>query len=93
MVKFCLDYGHGGKDPGAVYKGRRESMDNLDIGMAIGKKLRIFGIEVGETRTSDIDVSLGARVNFANKGDYDYFISFHIHYSISSIIYINHIAI
>ncbi len=77
MVKFCLDYGHGGKDPGAVYKGRKESMDNLDIGKKLGEKLRILGLEVGETRTSDVYTSLKARVDFANRGNYDYFISFH----------------
>ena len=28
MARICLDYGHGGSDPGAVYKGRKEADDN-----------------------------------------------------------------
>lgn len=31
MVKICFDYGHGGRDSGAVYKGRKESVDNLEM--------------------------------------------------------------
>lgn len=77
MVKFCFDYGHGGRDPGAVYKGRRESRDNLEIGRGVAEKLRVFGMEVGETRAWDIDVGLWDRVDFANRGKYNYFISFH----------------
>lgn len=77
MVKICLDYGHGGSDPGAVYKGRKESDDNLAIGKSVAAELRRHGIEVIETRTADKTVSLGERSSFANKKGYDYFISFH----------------
>ena len=77
MVKICFDYGHGGKDPGAVYKGRKESMDNLELGMKVAERVGIYNLEIGGTRTSDVNLSLKARVDFANKGDYDYFISFH----------------
>lgn len=35
MLRICFDYGHGGRDPGAVYKGRCESMDNLSIGTGV----------------------------------------------------------
>ena len=27
MMLILFDYGHGGKDPGAVYKGRKEAQD------------------------------------------------------------------
>lgn len=77
MVKVCFDYGHGGRDSGAIYKGRKESMDNLDIGMKVAERARIFSLEVGETRTTDINIGLKERVDFANSGNYDYFISFH----------------
>ncbi len=77
MIRLCFDYGHGGKDSGAIYNGRKESMDNLSIGMEVAKRIRIFGVEVDETRTSDVNVGLKERCDFANKGDYDYFISFH----------------
>jgi len=72
-----LDYGHGGKDPGAVYKGRKESHDVLKLGQAVAKRLRAAGIVVDETRTSDATLSLDARVKIELKKKYDYFISFH----------------
>lgn len=77
MHKICLDYGHGGTDPGAMYKGRRESDDNLSMGTAIAKELRSRGIIVDETRKSDVAVDLRERSSFSNKGNYDYFISIH----------------
>lgn len=77
MVKICLDYGHGGRDPGASYKGRKESVDNLDLGMKLADRLRMSNLIVGETRTSDVDLTLNERVDFANRGSYHYFISLH----------------
>lgn len=77
MVRLCFDYGHGGRDSGAVYKGRKESTDNLSIGVGIAKRLRIFGVDVGETRITDVSIGLKERCVFANDGKYDYFISFH----------------
>lgn len=77
MVRLCFDYGHGGKDPGAMYKGRKESDDNLSIGTEVAKRLRIFGVEVDEIRTIDVSISLNERCIFANSGEYDYFVSFH----------------
>lgn len=77
MIRLCFDYGHGGRDPGAVYKGRYESHDNLDIGTKVAKILRENSIIVDETRTGDDTVSLWQRIKFENAKDYDYFISFH----------------
>ena len=77
MIKLCFDYGHGGKDSGASYKGRKESDDVLSIGKAVAAQVRRHGVTVDETRTSDATVSLGARSQLENKGSYDYFISFH----------------
>lgn len=74
---LCFDYGHGGKDPGACYMGRKESEDVLSIGKEVANYLRQYGIVVDETRTSDVTVSLGDRVRFENQKKYDYFISFH----------------
>lgn len=76
-VRLCFDYGHGGEDSGASYKGRKESDDVLNLGMAIAAEVRRFGIIVNETRTSDSNVSLKERSNFENRNTYDYFISFH----------------
>ena len=77
MVRLCFDYGHGGKDCGAIYKYRKESIDNLNIGMEVANRVRMFGIKVDETRTTDVIMGLKERVIFANNGKYDYFISFH----------------
>lgn len=77
MARICLDYGHGGSDPGAIYKGRKESNDNLALGEAVAKELRRHGVNVDETRSGDKTVSLLERSNFEKKRSYDYFISFH----------------
>ena len=77
MIRLCADYGHGGNDPGAVYKGRKEKDDVLKLGLAVVKELRSYGIEVDETRTTDKTLSLKERSNFEKNKDYDYFISFH----------------
>lgn len=77
MIRLCFDYGHGGNDPGASYKGRKEKDDVLKLGLAVVKELRRHGVKVDETRTKDLTVSLKERSNFEKKGNYDYFISFH----------------
>lgn len=77
MARICIDPGHGGSDPGAVYKGRKESEDNLALAKEVAKELRRHGVTVDETRSSDETASLRDRSNFENKGSYDYFISFH----------------
>ena len=76
MARICIDAGHGG-EPGAVYKGRKESDDNLALGKAVTAELRRHGVIVDETRTGDNTVSLRDRSNFENRKSYDYFISFH----------------
>jgi N-acetylmuramoyl-L-alanine amidase len=77
MARICIDPGHGGSDPGAVYKGRKESEDNLALAKEVAIELKRHGVTVDETRSSDKTVSLKERSNFENKGSYDYFISFH----------------
>lgn len=74
---ILFDYGHGGKDPGAIYKGRREADDVLKIGQAVAKRLRAAGVTVDETRTTNTPLSLDQRVKIEVKKKYDYFISFH----------------
>ena len=51
---IMLDAGHGGQDPGAVYKGRQEKDDNLKLALAVGEILKNNGIDVSYTRTTDI---------------------------------------
>ena len=40
---IMLDAGHGGSDPGAVYKGRQEKDDNLSLTKAVGKSWKRMG--------------------------------------------------
>ena len=74
---ILFDYGHGGEDPGATYKGRHESKDVLRIGQAVAKRLRAAGVTVDETRSADTALTLEQRVKTELKKTYDYFISFH----------------
>ena len=47
--KIILDAGHGGSDPGAVFKGRQEKDDNLRLTLAVGEELRNRGVDVEYT--------------------------------------------
>ena len=49
-----IDAGHGGRDYGAVYEGRREKDDNLRLAMLVGDILKQNGVDVVYTRTSDV---------------------------------------
>lgn len=77
MARLCFDYGHGGDDPGAAYKVRKESEDVLSLGRAVASEIRRHGVVVHEIRTIDVTISLKERSDFENKNTYDYFISFH----------------
>lgn len=77
MAKWLLDPGHGGSDPGACYKGRRESDDVLRLAKRVGEILSSNGESVSYTRTSDATVSLSQRSAMENRGSYDYFVSIH----------------
>lgn len=77
MPKVIIDAGHGGFDNGAVYNGRREKDDNLELALAIGEILRDSGIEVGYTRVDDVYQSPVEKARSANAQDGDYLISIH----------------
>ena len=49
--RIVVDSGHGGEDPGAVYQGRQEKDDTLQLGLAVGEILKENGIDVIFTRT------------------------------------------
>ncbi|MBP3040592.1 N-acetylmuramoyl-L-alanine amidase [Bacillaceae bacterium Marseille-Q3522] len=80
MVKFFIDPGHGGSDPGAVANGIQEKNITLQIAT------RVRDILLGEynnasvlmSRTGDQTVSLGARTNAANNWGANYYLSIHI---------------
>lgn len=50
MPLIVLDAGHGGANPGATYKGRKESADALALTLAVGSILEENGVDVYYTR-------------------------------------------
>lgn len=77
MAKWLLDPGHGGSDPGACYKGRRECDDVLELSKKVASILEAHGESVVLTRNADTTLSLQGRSNMENAGNYDYFVSIH----------------
>lgn len=77
VTKICVDPGHGGKDPGAVYEGLTED----EIVWAVSKKyadmLEVAGIQPVFTRSADTFTELGERWRIANRENCDLFLSIH----------------
>ncbi len=63
---LIIDVGHGGSDPGAVGNGIVEKVANLNTALALKAEAERHGIKVFITRTTDVAMSLEARVKFAN---------------------------
>lgn len=74
---IMLDAGHGGRDPGAVYQGRSEKDDTLQLVLALGEILQNNGIDVEYTRTTDVYESPYEKAVEANNAGVDFFISIH----------------
>lgn len=72
-----LQPAHGGTDPGAVYKGRREADDALQLTLAVGEILQNHGFDVEYTRTTDVYESPYQKAMEANEAGVDYFVSIH----------------
>lgn len=74
-----LDAGHGGNKPGTKGAKSLEKDVVLQIVLKLGKAIErdIPGVKVLYTRTTDIDVDLYKRAEFANKHKADLFISVH----------------
>lgn len=66
----AIDCGHGGMDPGSLYNDIYEKDITLSIGKYLEKYLSEMGATVIMTRTSDNDLSNGAR-NHRKKADFD----------------------
>lgn len=77
VEKIVLDAGHGGRNPGAAYQGRRESDDALRLAVAVGNILEKNGYDVIYTRTTDATQSVGQKAAIANEEGADLFISIH----------------
>ena len=90
-----LDPGHGGRDPGAIYKELKESEINLQIANELKKELESHGAIVYQTRTGDYDLSkittknhkrndLETRAKLINESECDIYISIHLNSDTSS---------
>lgn len=77
MALVVLDAGHGGVNPGAVYNGRQEKDDALELVLAVGDILEANGVDVYYTRTTDVYESPYQKATEANEVGADYFVSIH----------------
>lgn len=77
--KIVIDAGHGGKDPGAIGKGKTKEKDiTLAIALYLGRLIEErLKIQVAYTRTTDEFISLKNRTRFANNQNAKLFISIH----------------
>ena len=84
-MKWYLDFGHGGKDPGAIGPTNlKESDVALKIGMIIKENLENALEKVITTREDDKYYSLDYRTKKANNENCDYFISIHLNSATNS---------
>lgn len=75
--KVIIDAGHGGSDPGAVYNGRKEKDDVLQLVFDLGNALERRGIQVEYTRVTDVYDSPEEKAAMGNESGADYFVSIH----------------
>ncbi len=74
---IIIDPGHGGRDPGAVYKDGKEAEITLAVGIELKKSLEKAGYKAILTRTDDRYLTLDERPKFASSQGGDLFISLH----------------
>lgn len=77
MRTVIIDAGHGGSDPGAVYNGRQEKDDALQLAFDLGSVLERRGIRAEFTRVTDDYDSPQEKADIANRSDADFFVSIH----------------
>jgi len=79
VKKVVIDPGHGGKDPGALWRGLKEKDLVLDIAKRVARKLKkLLGCQVLLTRRRDRFLPLEDRTALANTNDADLFVSLHL---------------
>lgn len=76
-VRICIDPGHGGTDPGALYDGIREAAVVLDYAHMLRDDLERRGHRVMLTRETDLAVPLLERAQLSNLFEADCFLSLH----------------
>lgn len=77
MRTVIIDAGHGGQEPGAVFEGRREKDDTLQLALKLGGILENEGVRVLYTRTTDVYQNPNVKAEIGNRSDADFFISIH----------------
>ena len=75
---FCIDAGHGGKDPGAVNGTHNEKDTALAISLKLAAMLEGAGASVLLTRSGDTYPSITQRANMANNAKCTAFVSIHL---------------
>lgn len=77
--RVCIDPGHGGSHPGAVYGNLQEKDIVLKVSEYVVEGLSAIdsGIRVGLTRTFDQTLTLQQRCDYSNSMKVDAFISIH----------------
>ncbi len=75
-----IDAGHGGHDPGTVYGSVKEKDINLEVALALGKRISEAypDVKVIYTRKRDVFIPLVERSAIANRNKADLFISIHV---------------
>lgn len=84
-----IDPGHGGRDPGTIYKDIKESDINLEISKELKQELEKQGAKIYLTRIGDYDLSkidtknhkksdLSERAKMINESECDIYISIHL---------------
>jgi N-acetylmuramoyl-L-alanine amidase len=78
ISRIVIDAGHGGRDPGTMANGLRESELVLDVAKRLAALLRKHtDIEVVMTRETDVFIELEERTAIANRSGADLFLSIH----------------
>jgi N-acetylmuramoyl-L-alanine amidase len=91
-----IDAGHGGLDPGAMYKNIKEKDINLEISLKLENRLTELGATVYQTRYGDYDLSvkntnnrkisdLSRRTYIINESKCDMYLSIHLNADSSSV--------
>lgn len=75
---IMIDAGHGGKDPGAMGNGIKESLVTLELAEILGERLKKHGFDVLHTRAGDVFIPLDQRAVIANNQKADLLISLHV---------------
>lgn len=88
IYDITLDAGHGGNNPGAVYKGYYESKIVLDYALELKEMLEKQGLKVALTRSEDIKVEEygeNGRAVIPNKVKSKYTFSIHLNSTASEV--------